>query len=222
MTLNPVSSGDPHVPAHNAERDAINALELEVAQKITLPPGAQTGDLLRWDGTQWLTTETRMFEGNGNPNGLIAAPVGSRYVDKNATHGAVEWIKNGGGDSNTGWMTLVGDSGWLKVGTSGNSPFLNGWANYPTGDWADAAYRKINGIVFLKGLLTRASSRNIAMFQLPIGFRPFESMHFGTLTQNVSDSDYLGIHIGTTGMVSGRAIGGGWVSVDGVSFPADR
>lgn len=108
MPLNPVSSGDPHVPAHNAERTAINNLETALAGKISLPSGAATGDLLRWDGTKWLTTDTRFFEGTGNPNGVVAAPVGSRYVDKTGTRGAVDWVKTSGADSNVGWTSSIG------------------------------------------------------------------------------------------------------------------
>lgn len=121
MPLSPVSSGDPHVPAHNSERDAINALEQNVASRIPFPPGAATGDLLRWDGVRWLTTETRFFEGEGDPNGVVAAPVGSRYVDKLATNGAVEWVKAYDGDANTGWVThlrsfdAIGQSGSVAI-----------------------------------------------------------------------------------------------------------
>lgn len=115
MPLDPVSSGDPHVPAHNAERDAINALEIEVDTKISLPPGAATGDLLRWDGTQWLTTETRFFEGEGRPDGVVAAPVGSRYIDKLGAQGAVEWSKKAGGDTAFGWFCLAGDTGRRNI-----------------------------------------------------------------------------------------------------------
>lgn len=131
MPLDPVASGDPHVPAHNEERDAINALEIDVSRRIPLPSGASTGDLLRWDGTAWVTTETRFFEGNGSPNGKVAAPVGSRYVDKQATGGAVEWVKNSGGTGNTGWASAVGFynlSGQAGVGT------LSG----PSGEWKRA------------------------------------------------------------------------------------
>lgn len=107
MTLPHVSQGDPHAPAHNAERDAINDLKDGLDRKISLPTGAQTGDLLRWDGTAWLTTETRLFEGHGDPNGHFAAPIGSRYVDMDATNGVVEWIKTGGAETNAGW-TVAG------------------------------------------------------------------------------------------------------------------
>ena len=115
MSLDPVAQGDPHVPAHNEEREAINNLQTALESKITLPAGAATGDLLRWDGVEWVTTETRFFEGNGRPDGVFAAPVGSRYIDKTAQQGAVEWVKRTGGDSNTGWLCLAGDTGLRNI-----------------------------------------------------------------------------------------------------------
>lgn len=115
MPLEPVSSGDPHVPAHNGERAAINALEDAVADRIPFPSGAATGDLMRYDGVSWVTTETRFFEGEGRPDGVFAAPVGSRYIDKIAAQGAVEWVKRSGGDSNAGWMCIAGDTGWRNI-----------------------------------------------------------------------------------------------------------
>lgn len=108
MSLSPVSSGDPHVPAHNAEREEINALAALIDDRIPFPGGLATGDLLRWDGTQFVSTETRFFEGHGNPNGVVAAPVGSRYVDMDATRGAVDWVKSSGGTGNTGWSSSIG------------------------------------------------------------------------------------------------------------------
>lgn len=115
MALNPVSTGDPHVPAHNEERTAINNLSKELEKKISLPAGAAVGDILRWDGTKWSTTETRIFEGNGRPDDAFAAPVGSRYYDKAATNGAVEWVKRSGGDTNQGWLCVSGDTGRRNI-----------------------------------------------------------------------------------------------------------
>lgn len=50
--------------------------------------------------------------GTGFPNGVVAAPVGSIYVDKNLTCGALLWIKQSG-VGNTGWRVLSGDTGWF-------------------------------------------------------------------------------------------------------------
>src|SRR6188472_3665355 len=60
-TLDHVASGDPHVSAHNEERDAINDHILEINTKITKPSNPPTNALLIFDGTRW---------GSGTPRGL--------------------------------------------------------------------------------------------------------------------------------------------------------
>ena len=57
------------------------------------------------------------------PNGVVEAEIGTTYVDKNKTNGALKWIKTTDG-GNQGWEVLIGDTGWrtlnsiskLKVG----------------------------------------------------------------------------------------------------------
>lgn len=56
------------------------------------------------------------IHGTGMPNGRVAAPVGTTYVDTNATNGALKWIKRRGTD-NQGWEVLTGDTGWKKLKT---------------------------------------------------------------------------------------------------------
>ena len=63
------------------------------------------------------------IHGTGMPNGVVEAEIGTTYVDKNKTNGALKWIKttNGG---NTGWEVLIGDTGWRtlnSVSRVGNS-----------------------------------------------------------------------------------------------------
>lgn len=106
--LDPVFVGEPLPAALNEERTAINDLTGEVGARIPHPAGVDTGELLRWDGTKWVPTLTRFFEGEGNPNGVVAAPVGSRYVNTLATRSEVEWVKSSGGDTNQGWTTSAG------------------------------------------------------------------------------------------------------------------
>lgn len=48
------------------------------------------------------------------PNGKVTAPVGTTYVDTNATNGALKWIKRTGAD-NQGWEVLTGDTGWRTL-----------------------------------------------------------------------------------------------------------
>ena len=63
------------------------------------------------------------IHGTGMPNGVVEAEIGTTYVDKNKTNGALKWIKTTAG-GNQGWEVLIGDTGWrtlnsiskLKVG----------------------------------------------------------------------------------------------------------
>ena len=54
------------------------------------------------------------IHGTGMPNGVVDAEIGTTYVDKNKTNGALKWIKttNGG---NQGWEVLIGDTGWRTL-----------------------------------------------------------------------------------------------------------
>ena len=54
------------------------------------------------------------IHGTGMPNGRVTAPVGTTYVDTNATNGALKWIKRTG-DNNQGWEVLTGDTGWRTL-----------------------------------------------------------------------------------------------------------
>ena len=76
-------------------------------------------------GGNSVTLPTNKFEihGTGMPNGVVEAPIGTTYVDKNKTNGALKWIKTTDG-GNQGWEVLIGDTGWRtlnSVSRVGNS-----------------------------------------------------------------------------------------------------
>lgn len=54
------------------------------------------------------------IHGTGMPNGKVTAPVGTTYVDKAVTSGALKWIKRKGND-NQGWEVFTGDTGWRTL-----------------------------------------------------------------------------------------------------------
>ena len=60
--------------------------------------------------------QTNQYEihGTGMPNGKVIAPVGTTYVDTNATNGALKWIKRTG-NNNQGWEVFTGDTGWRTL-----------------------------------------------------------------------------------------------------------
>lgn len=64
-----------------------------------------------------LPTNQREIHGTGMPNGVVEAEIGTTYVDKNKTNGALKWIKttNGG---NQGWEVLIGDTGWRTLNST--------------------------------------------------------------------------------------------------------
>jgi hypothetical protein len=63
------------------------------------------------------TTNQFEIHGTGMPNGVVEAELGTTYVDKNKTNGALKWIKttNGG---NQGWEVLIGDTGWRNLNST--------------------------------------------------------------------------------------------------------
>ena len=57
------------------------------------------------------------IHGTGMPNGVVEAPIGTTYVDKNKTNGALKWIKTTDG-GNQGWEVLIGDTGWRTLNST--------------------------------------------------------------------------------------------------------
>lgn len=72
---------------------------------VVLPtsPSSNTGQVNEYE-----------IHGTGMPNGKVVAPVGTTYVDTNATNGALKWIKRSG-TNNQGWEVLTGDTGWRTL-----------------------------------------------------------------------------------------------------------
>ena len=76
-------------------------------------------------GGNSVTLPTNQWEihGTGMPNGVVEAEIGTTYVDKNKTNGALKWIKTTDG-GNQGWEVLIGDTGWRTLNSAsraGNS-----------------------------------------------------------------------------------------------------
>ena len=92
----------------------------EYAKKTEVPTIDSVNNLLRTQGEQ--ATKLSALEaksayeihGTGMPNGRVTAPIGTTYVDKAVTNGALKWIKESG-DGNTGWKVLIGDTGWRTL-----------------------------------------------------------------------------------------------------------
>lgn len=91
-----------------------------IPQKLTLSGNTLTlsdgGGSVTLPATNAPTGQANEYEihGTGMPNGKVSAPVGTTYVDTNATNGALKWIKRTGTD-NQGWEVLTGDTGWRTL-----------------------------------------------------------------------------------------------------------
>lgn len=105
-----------YIPANTG-----NTTELDKRLKVLETNPANTTEL----DNRLKVLEAKQWEihGRGMPNGTVAAPVGSTYVDEAVTNGALKWIKKTG-TGNTGWEVLIGDTGWKvlpSVSKLGNS-----------------------------------------------------------------------------------------------------
>lgn len=150
----------------------------------TLPPF--NGDMpgCRWAGTPNLSESVRVLhgpadealltwldagraQGVGSPEGVVPAPVGTRYVDTLNTNGATSWVKVGG-TGNTGWRVVHGNTGSRRVETAPGL-LAAGWT------CGYAVVRRDNGVVTARfsGLRRDAALTNAAWVTavtLPAGF----------------------------------------------------
>ena len=120
------------------------------------------------------------IHGTGFPNGKVAAPVGTTYVDTAVTNGALKWIKMKGND-NRGWEVLIGDTGWrtLTIASKLGASYLkvkrqNNTVTYQFGglSWGWFGIIRRGGL----GYLPQPSDRERNVFILglsgvPVGFR---------------------------------------------------
>jgi hypothetical protein len=78
----------------------------------------------------------------------------------------------------------LADSGWIVVGSGGSAPaFQNSTVNYGSG-WQPARFRKIGGVVYIQGMVTGVTGLNLAMWTMPVGFRPAGKCQQTSLANN--------------------------------------
>ena len=78
------------------------------------------------------------IHGNGMPNGVVEAPIGTTYVDTAKTNGALKWIKTTDG-GNEGWKVVEGDTGWVLC-----------WQEDKGNNKNRMYFRRINDVVHVK------------------------------------------------------------------------
>lgn len=103
----------------------------------------------------------KSFMGSGFPEGKVAAPVGTIYIDAEATNGAVRWIKTIGINS-TGWRVEHGDTGW-RVYDNVSGGVKSG----------RVLIRRKEYQVFIHfdNMIPESTGTNISLGRLPVGFR---------------------------------------------------
>lgn len=105
------------------------------------------------------------LEGTGSPEGTLTAVVGTEYTDKNATNGAIKWIKKSG-SGNTGWVVAQGDTGWRNVA----GLLVNGWV--VTAANGACHVRRVNSLIHWQCSLdgTNADEAAVTILTIPTGF----------------------------------------------------
>ena len=129
------------------------------------------------------------IHGTGMPNGVVEAEIGTTYVDKNKTNGALKWIKTTDG-GNQGWEVLIGDTGWRtlnSVSRAGNSFIkirrVNNLVTYQFGglQWGWFGVGKRNGPGFARHNSSGdRGAKVLGPGGIPLGFRSETSLIGGT------------------------------------------
>ena len=133
------------------------------------------------------------IRGFGSPEGIVTADVGTTYVDKRVTNGALKWIKETG-SGNTGWRVLIGDTGWRtlnSVSKVGNSFVkirrVNNTVSYQFGglQWGWFGVGRRNGSGFVRHNSSGdKGARIINPGGIPEGFRSENSLIGSTYKDN--------------------------------------
>ena len=134
---------------------------------------------------QTLPANQYEIHGTGMPNGVVEAELGTTYVDKNKTNGALKWIKTTDG-GNQGWEVLIGDTGWRtlnSVSRAGNSFIkirrVNNLVTYQFGglQWGWFGVNRRNGPDFVRH--NSSGDKGAKVLRpggIPVGFRSESSL----------------------------------------------
>nr|DAS08595.1 MAG TPA: reticulocyte binding/rhoptry protein [Caudoviricetes sp.] len=134
---------------------------------------------------QTLPANQYEVHGTGMPNGVVTAEIGTTYVDKSKTNGALKWIKTTDG-GNQGWEVLIGDTGWRtlnSVSRAGNSFIkirrVNNLVTYQFGglQWGWFGVNRRNGPDFVRH--NSSGDKGAKVLRpggIPVGFRSESSL----------------------------------------------
>ena len=109
------------------------------------------------------------------------------------------------------WKHVLGDTGWVTL------PMSNSWVNFG-GAYGSARYRRINGIVYVTGLIkSGATNPGFTIGTLPAGFRPA-----AYVMKPVPISGGVGtIDVTPAGLVLAGTVSATFTSLE-FSFPAEQ
>jgi hypothetical protein len=107
-----------------------------------------------------------------------------------------------------------GDTEWV-------TPTLSGTWLYYGWPFATPGYRRLNGIVYLKGLVKNGGL--VVIFQLPVGFRPLEQRLFSSQGVSPQRIDVLpnGEVTYIAPGVSGQPADSSYIDIGNIMFPAE-
>jgi hypothetical protein len=110
---------------------------------------------------------------------------------------------------------LTEDTGWIDL------TLLNGWVNYAVGTYPSAGYRKLNGVVYIRGLLKNGTvTAQTPLANLPVGFRPAYDHMSATAASPGTVMARIDVQA-TSGNISGMAgLVAAWTSITVVPFIA--
>ena len=126
-----------------------------------LLPETQVPDRL----TEPALSATFGYSGTGSPEGVVTAPVGSRYADEAATNGAILWVKATGTGS-TGWKVAYADTGTRRVVAPGDIVGMPNMEIYARRIGAEITIEMVEKVA------GGTASGTIPLWSLPVGWRP--------------------------------------------------
>jgi hypothetical protein len=114
--------------------------------------------------------------------------------------------------TNMPWRLVGGDTGWIGF------VYQNGWRDYGA-PWETGQYRRLNGVVYIKGMLAGGTLGSAVITNLPAGFRCTGDKHVAV----ASGAAYGQINVFQDGRITCNApLSASWLSLSNITpYPAD-
>ena len=137
------------------------------------------------------------MSGTGSPEGVVTAPVGSRWIRADGdTLGDFEYQKRSGTGS-TGWVVADGDTGSRDI-----SSVLTADANRTLA--STILLRRTGNRVVLSGVWreTTTTPNNRAFYSLPVGFRPAQTLYQYVPYDAANTTSFRNIRVPASGNIT--------------------